>query len=324
VSGKKIKMKRRDLAAKKTTAPAIQPRADDRPICLCGSGRLFAECHGVSSPPSLLAAPQPAPEILLSPTVTLKLDLACGQNCKEGFEGVDLPGIGAHIDAAIAALRSRSNRTAEDDKYLAHLVEARPRTKHELNLLRFPWPFEDDSVAEIETSHFVEHLPMIYVDAAGNEVPCGTPGARDLFFAFFDECYRILAPGGWMHVVVPCLRNSRAFQDPTHRRFYPAEAFFYLSKVWRAGNRLDHYNVACNFDGTVLPTVYQELSLRAQEVQQQKCQESWNVIIDWDVRLKTMKGVAMPASPPLAAVANALDAAADRLASSSAKSAKKK
>jgi hypothetical protein len=244
-----------------------------------------------------LAAPQ-KPELAL-PTPTLQLDLACGQNCKEGFEGVDVPGIRAYLDGEIERLRTKPERTGAELTQLAHLEKHRPRIKHELDLTKFPWPWADNSVIELHSSHFLEHLPDIYVDAKGNEVPMGTPGAKDLFFAFFDECWRVMAPGAWMTIVVPCLRNNRAFQDPTHRRFYPAESFFYLFKEFRVVNHLDHYNVKCDFIGNIDPTVMMEMNARAPEVQHRMMNENWNAIVDWAVRLKAVKpGPQLAVQPP--------------------------
>lgn len=54
----------------------------------------------------------------------VKLDFGCGNNCKEGFEGVDIRDFG--------------------QKYVIDL--------------RQPWPWEDNSVEEAYASHFVEHL----------------------------------------------------------------------------------------------------------------------------------------------------------------------
>jgi hypothetical protein len=256
MSGKQAKKKRREVAAKTTRKPAI-----------AGVKKLE----------------------LARPTPTLKLDLACGQSCKPGFDGVDAPGIWTYLDEQIAIFRDKPDRTEEELKRLVDLEKARKTIKYEVNLMKFPWPWADGSVVELHSSHFVEHLPMIYVDAEGNEVPCGTPGAKDLFFAFFDECYRILAPGAWITIVVPCLRNNRAFQDPTHRRFYPAEAFFYLFKKFREVNHLDHYNVKCDFDGKIDHTVMTDMNARSTEVQQRMFNELWNTIVDWVVRIKAIK-----------------------------------
>lgn len=58
----------------------------------------------------------------------MKLDVACGQNKKEGFTGVDIAG-----DADII---------------------------HDLEV--FPWPFEDNSVEEAHCSHFIEHTKDLF------------------------------------------------------------------------------------------------------------------------------------------------------------------
>ncbi|KAF0243288.1 MAG: type 11 [Planctomycetota bacterium] len=205
------------------------------------------------------AAP-PALEIQRSAVREVRLDLACGQSPREGFEGVDIW----------------------------------PGAKHQLNLLRFPWPWADNSVDELHCSHFVEHIPMAYLTPQGDLSPVPTtPADKDLFFAFFDECWRILKPGGLMTVIVPALRSNRAFQDPTHRRFLPAEAFLYLNRAWREANKLDHYGVACNFVGPLgdgIPAVDgqvpMEEGMRALEVQIARAQTLWNVVADWVARLK--------------------------------------
>jgi predicted SAM-dependent methyltransferase len=207
--------------------------------------------------PATAALMAPQTPVLAKPEITLKLDLACGQNIREGFEGVDMP--------------------------------TTPGIAHGVDLTKFPWPWADSSVLELHSSHFVEHLPMEFVDANGNYVPCGTTGSRDLFFAFFDECHRILVPGGWMQVIVPCLRNNRAFQDPTHRRFLPAEAFLYLAKAWRDANKLDHYNVKCDFEINVSPTIPVELSVMTEEVQTNRMQNYWNQVVDLHAKLKAVK-----------------------------------
>lgn len=206
-----------------------------------------------------------------TPTRELKIDLACGQTPREGFEGADL---------------------------LA------PNVKYKIDLLKFPWPWESDSVDELHCSHFIEHIPMEYINE-NHMLPVKVPGGeevtgisykhpwinrrgQDLFFAFFDECWRILKktdnpqnPKGKMTVICPCARNNRAFQDPTHRRFIVAETFLYLSREWRQINKLDHYKVDCNFGCNVNPTVPQELTLRTPEWQNLAFSAYWNTVIDW-------------------------------------------
>lgn len=202
------------------------------------------------------------PLVEASPRVVRKLDLGCGQNPKEGFEGVDLYG---------------------------------DKAKHKVDLFKFPWPFESDSVDEIHASHFLEHIPAREIE--GRDLTSPTIGDSDLYsrllgqdmlFAFMDECYRILKKDSWMHVVVPSGRSSRAFWDPTHRRFFMQETFLYFSAEWRKMNGLDHYRVNCNFGVNVGQTMPQEEGLRSAEVQADRFAHLWNVTVDWVAQLKKL------------------------------------
>lgn len=197
--------------------------------------------------------PQEKPGVFNS---ELKLDLGCGQSPRDGFEGVDL--------------------------YAAN-------SKHKVDLFRFPWPWADNTVDELNCSHFIEHIPMVYLckDHGFENLPC--EGAQDLFFAFFDECYRILKPQGKMHIVVPACRSERSFQDPTHRRFIAQATFFYLWKNWRDANKLDHYNVKCNFQGDVNFSFPIEFQSRHEEVQRKAFSSEWNAILDYIVVLRALK-----------------------------------
>ena len=196
------------------------------------------------------------PPVNPSPTTEVKLDLGCGQNLKPGFEGVDL-----------------------------YSKEA----KHKFDLFRFPWPLKDSSVDELYSSHFIEHIPMVFVckKHGFENLPC--EGAQDLFFAFFDEAYRVLKPGGKFELVCPSCRSERAFWDPTHRRFLAQTTFFYLSDIWRKANKLDHYNVKCNFAGDVNFSFSSDIQSRHEEVQRQLFQQAWNIIMDYMVVLKSQK-----------------------------------
>ena len=198
-----------------------------------------------------------------TPTVTVtdsrpvRLDLACGQHPREGFRGVDL--------------------FAGDER---------------IDLLRFPWPWASDSVDELHCSHFVEHIPMCYVDEQGGTHYRAHAGTKELFFAFFDECWRVLKPGGMMTVVVPYLRSERAFQDPTHRRFVCENTFLYLNAEWRRANGLDHYCGRCDFlfaPGSPVRIVDQAESIRHQDVVVQRMAGLWNVIQDLKVELVKKK-----------------------------------
>src|SRR3990167_9114992 len=90
---------------------------------------------------------------ILQEKLVIKLDLAAGQSPREGFEGVDY-------------------------------VET-PQTKHHVNLLQFPWPWDSNSIDELHCSHFIEHIPMAYTikeDGVTTSI-LPTSTGKDLLFA---------------------------------------------------------------------------------------------------------------------------------------------
>lgn len=155
----------------------------------------------------------------------MKLDLACGQHPTPGYQGVDL-----------------------------HAAEGVRR----VNLLRFPWPWEDASVDEVRCSHFIEHIPSREVsrdDMLPSDVSfrfVDTYLGKDMLFVFMDEVHRILVPGGRATIVAPYARSNRAIQDPTHRRFIVEDTFRYFNKAWRGEAQVDHYGPRCDFDLDVI------------------------------------------------------------------------
>jgi hypothetical protein len=154
----------------------------------------------------------------------VKLDLGCGKNKREGFLGVDqykLPGV---------------------DK-VANLTKK--------------WPWDDNSVDEVNASHFIEHLTAV----------------QRCFF--MNELYRVLKPGATATIIVPHWASCRAYGDPTHQWPPVGEFFFYyLNKEWREGqtphvdkkNWPDGYD--CNFNATWGYALNPAIASRSQEWQQ--------------------------------------------------------
>ena len=68
--------------------------------------------------------------------------------------------------------------------------------------LREPLPFQDNSVTDIYTEHFLEHLnyPNLYESTGWN---FETPELPSEALSFLRECRRVLIPGGLLDVVVP-------------------------------------------------------------------------------------------------------------------------
>ncbi len=189
----------------------------------------------------------------------VKIDLACGGNKKEGFKGVDI-----------------------SDLESVDIV-------HDLNV--YPWPFEDDSVDEINCSHYVEHIPHLGVQAAlkvsntFEEFKEKLSNDKDGYIKFFNELYRILKPEGKATITTPHYMSIRAFGDPTHQRYVGDFSFFYLNKEWRDSNKLGHYGINVDFDMTYSYVIGDELTFKSQEVRAEAFKKEWNAISDIIVEL---------------------------------------
>ena len=73
--------------------------------------------------------------------------------------------------------------------------------------LNYTWPWKDNSVGVIVANDIFEHL-------------------KDKMHVI-KEAYRVLAPGGYLLVMVPSTDGRGAFQDPTHISFYNENSFYY-------------------------------------------------------------------------------------------------
>ena len=128
----------------------------------------------------------------------LKLHLACGSEKREGFVNVDM------------------RETKATDRVV--------------DLQKMPWPWETDSIEEIECKDYL---------------PCLTPQKR---IAFMEEAWRVLKPGGKMILAVPGRGSNRSLADPTFVWPPIVEDYFYwFSKEWREAQGHSHYPIKSNF-----------------------------------------------------------------------------
>lgn len=88
-------------------------------------------------------------------------------------------------------------------------VDMVPGTADRIMDLRDTWKFSDDSVGVIRAYHILEHLPDT--------------------IHFFNEAFRVLAPGGFLLIEVPTVAGSGAFSDPTHVKFFNERSFEYYT-----------------------------------------------------------------------------------------------
>jgi SAM-dependent methyltransferase len=80
--------------------------------------------------------------------------------------------------------------------------------KYRIDLTKFPWPFEDQSVDAVAMFHFLEHVDDV---------------ERTVM-----EVHRILKQGGEFWVIVPHARNPAAC-DISHRHFFTCVTFMTIS-----------------------------------------------------------------------------------------------
>lgn len=141
-----------------------------------------------------------------------------------------------------------------------------PSADLKVDLFSFPLPWKDGEVVEILASHFIEHLP------------------HKLRWPFYDECYRILKPGGIMRIAVPSFKSDRAYGDMTHE--WPPVvpmSFYYLNKDWRAANKLEHgpYALKCDFSHQCGPSgIAQQFMARSHEAQVFATTHYWEAFSD--------------------------------------------
>lgn len=74
---------------------------------------------------------------------------------------------------------------------------SRPEIDVEWDLDKLPWPWPDNRFTRIEAWAVFEHLKINLVEA-------------------IDECWRIMRPGGKLHVKVPHWKHGRAHMPPDH------------------------------------------------------------------------------------------------------------
>lgn len=101
------------------------------------------------------------------------------------------------------------------------------------NCLKFPWPFEDESVEVAMASHLVEHItPDVSDPRVENLVnllitkglltkdevyeAIGEHESQPTFMRFMDEVWRVLKVGGEFGLEYPYGGSVGYWQDPTH------------------------------------------------------------------------------------------------------------
>jgi hypothetical protein len=126
----------------------------------------------------------------------------------------------------------------------------------------YPWPFADDSIDELYSSHCIEHIVSgdvaTYAFATASEQRSAVPTCWTMFHRrqdalcwVMDEAYRVARPGARFELRWPALIDERtgafgriAFLDPTHRRFIPLQQLAYFNRQGREALGVEGYGAS--------------------------------------------------------------------------------
>ena len=114
-----------------------------------------------------------------------------------------------------------------------------------LDLETFPWPWEDNSVVEVELRHVLEHLGQ----------------QTKVYLKIIQELYQICQSQVRVHVVVPHHRHDDLLHDPTHvRPITPFGLSMFskkLNKQWQAnGDATTPLGLYLDVDFELVETLY--------------------------------------------------------------------
>lgn len=206
-----------------------------------------------------LAVPKEAPQ-------PFRLDIGCGKNPAPGFVGVDVLDFGQEYKCDLSKT-PWDFEGPKRDCFKSHRM--RPIGGNKLVIAT--WLLADNSVDEVRSSHFVEHL-------TGQER-----------IGFFNELYRVMKPGAIATIIVPHWAHECAYGDPTHQ-WPPMSPWFrlYLCKTWREQNG-PHVPYTCDFNlmnQTLAGSWDGRLETRNQEFREAAMQQQINAWRDLIVTLK--------------------------------------
>jgi len=116
----------------------------------------------------------------------IRLDVGCGDQRREGFEGIDKHDFSASY----------------------------PDGRFQVHDIKDPLPYDDESIDEIWCHHVFEHLTHRHPDRD-----------MDYLIWVMNEFHRVLKTGSRAHLIVPWVDHPNAWRHPTHYRYFNQWSF---------------------------------------------------------------------------------------------------
>jgi SAM-dependent methyltransferase len=91
-------------------------------------------------------------------------------------------------------------------------------------------------VPGVDVVHDIEKLPLPFADNSFDEILAQDILEHVQYLPVLKDLYRILKPGGSLHIRVPHFTSRNNFTDPTHIRYFSISTFDYFAKgtyIWR-------------------------------------------------------------------------------------------
>ena len=128
-------------------------------------------------------------------------------------------------------------------------------------------PFEDDTVDEVYSQHFLEHLPDTV--------------------KIMEEIYRVCKKDALVRIKVPYFKSIGAFKDPTHVSFFTERTFEYFDPT-KIGE-LPEYNIKANFRTLKLTYIWSNKLIRFIPFKRFLLKYLWNIARTMYVELRVIK-----------------------------------
>jgi len=103
---------------------------------------------------------------------------------------------------------------------------------HDLNQL--PWPWANEAFDEVLAFDVLEHLMLDVAD-------------------WLNEAWRILRPGGRLRLRLPAFDNPVSYRDPTHKRVFHDETFYYNAAWDQNAQAYGYYDYRGGFHWVTFP-----------------------------------------------------------------------